>query len=297
MDQVENLFVPDPPAGDSSNRIADTRFVQNAISASAGSTLSNAGALSVIGNASTVAGPAASIADTGANQLLVSNAANTTILWSSITNYIDNAIASAQGDILYRNAASWVALAPGTAGFVLKTQGAAANPLWAGGLTLLNTLSPNNVATAGDTTSFTSTFRNYLITFNNVCPAIQSTMLLMQVATSGTSFITSTTYATNVNGISSVNISAIFLTGNASLATSLNYGVNGWAMLCNPSAAVGFKNVIANVSSLSSSNNTSLNVNTNAGAYTGTTAPVTGIQFVMGTGNIQTGTIEIWGMA
>jgi len=37
----------------------------------------------------------------------------------------------AQGDIVYRNASSWVRLAAGTSGHVLRTQGAAANPIWA----------------------------------------------------------------------------------------------------------------------------------------------------------------------
>lgn len=36
----------------------------------------------------------------------------------------------AQGDVLYFNGTSWVRLAPGTAGQVLTTQGAAANPTW-----------------------------------------------------------------------------------------------------------------------------------------------------------------------
>lgn len=49
---------------------------------------------------------------------------------TTLTALIDNAIASTQGDILYRNATSWVALAPSTAGFVLTTGGAAANPSW-----------------------------------------------------------------------------------------------------------------------------------------------------------------------
>ena len=39
----------------------------------------------------------------------------------------------AHGDILYRNATDWVRLAPGTAGQVLQTNGAAANPTWAAG--------------------------------------------------------------------------------------------------------------------------------------------------------------------
>lgn len=37
----------------------------------------------------------------------------------------------AQGDVLYRNATQWVNLAAGTNGHFLKTQGAAANPVWA----------------------------------------------------------------------------------------------------------------------------------------------------------------------
>ena len=37
---------------------------------------------------------------------------------------------TAQGSVLYRDAAGWALLAPGTSGQFLKTQGAAANPLW-----------------------------------------------------------------------------------------------------------------------------------------------------------------------
>lgn len=36
----------------------------------------------------------------------------------------------AQGDVLFFNGTSWVRLAPGTSGLFLKTQGAAANPVW-----------------------------------------------------------------------------------------------------------------------------------------------------------------------
>lgn len=40
-------------------------------------------------------------------------------------------ISSAQGTVLYRGAAAWAALAPGTAGQFLKTNGAGADPAWA----------------------------------------------------------------------------------------------------------------------------------------------------------------------
>ena len=38
---------------------------------------------------------------------------------------------NAQGDILYHNGSNWVNLGPGSSGYFLKTQGAAANPVWA----------------------------------------------------------------------------------------------------------------------------------------------------------------------
>lgn len=38
----------------------------------------------------------------------------------------------AQGDLLYFNGTEWIDLAPGTSGNCLQTQGASANPLWAG---------------------------------------------------------------------------------------------------------------------------------------------------------------------
>lgn len=49
---------------------------------------------------------------------------------NSLTAIIDAALGSVQGDILYRNAAVWAALPPGSAGQLLRTGGAAANPSW-----------------------------------------------------------------------------------------------------------------------------------------------------------------------
>ena len=40
-------------------------------------------------------------------------------------------ISGVQGDIIYRNASTWVRLAAGTSGYFLKTQGAGADPVWA----------------------------------------------------------------------------------------------------------------------------------------------------------------------
>ena len=51
----------------------------------------------------------------------------------SVALLLDNALGTTQGSILYRSATAWVALPPGTAGQVLATGGAGANPSWAAG--------------------------------------------------------------------------------------------------------------------------------------------------------------------
>lgn len=86
-----------------------------------------------------------------AYQILGVNSGATAPSWQGLSSLIDNVFtASAQGTILYRDASTWAALAPGTAGYVLSTGGAAANPSWiaAGGGTTgytfaLNTAAPN----------------------------------------------------------------------------------------------------------------------------------------------------------
>ena len=49
---------------------------------------------------------------------------------ATLTTFLDT-ISSTQGVVLYRSASGWVALATGTNGQFLQTQGAAANPQWA----------------------------------------------------------------------------------------------------------------------------------------------------------------------
>ena len=58
----------------------------------------------------------------------------TLTITGSVTNAASqaflNAIGTTHGSLLYRNASSWVTLAPGSSGQVLQTQGAGANPQW-----------------------------------------------------------------------------------------------------------------------------------------------------------------------
>lgn len=53
-----------------------------------------------------------------------------TTIANVFSQYGFGALGSTQGDTLYRGASGWAALAAGTAGYVLKTGGPAANPSW-----------------------------------------------------------------------------------------------------------------------------------------------------------------------
>lgn len=70
---------------------------------------------------------------------------------TTVTTLIDNAIGAVQGDILYRNSSAWTVLAPGTSGWFLKTQGAAANPVWAAA-----TAGVTSIDVSGGTTGLTT---------------------------------------------------------------------------------------------------------------------------------------------
>ncbi len=64
-----------------------------------------------------------------ANTLLTSN--GTDPAWTTLSATLDALFSSSQGAILFRGAATWGALAPGTAGQFLETLGAGANVAWA----------------------------------------------------------------------------------------------------------------------------------------------------------------------
>lgn len=57
---------------------------------------------------------------------------------TALTALIDAALGSTQGDVLYRGASVWTVLGPGTAGAVLQSGGAGANPSWVNLLAAVN---------------------------------------------------------------------------------------------------------------------------------------------------------------
>lgn len=53
--------------------------------------------------------------------------------WATITSLLDSLFSSTQGAVLFRGSAAWEALAIGTSGYFLKSNGAGADPSWAAG--------------------------------------------------------------------------------------------------------------------------------------------------------------------
>jgi hypothetical protein len=67
-----------------------------------------------------------------ADSLLLANAsgASAAPVPLTLTQFLDHALTNARGTLLVRNVTGWVALAPGTAGYYLKTAGAGADLMW-----------------------------------------------------------------------------------------------------------------------------------------------------------------------
>jgi hypothetical protein len=87
----------------------------------------------------------ATVAPATAGQIGYYPSGGTSISGTDLSSLIDASAGSAQGSILYRDAAGWKSLPPGTSSQFLQTLGSGANPQWAnpasgGGSTLLASL-------------------------------------------------------------------------------------------------------------------------------------------------------------
>lgn len=173
------------------------------------------------------------------------------------------------------------------------------------GMTLIGTLSPNGVSSASFT-SLPSTFRDFVVEFDNVCPATQTTTLQMQVATSGVAFISSGYVAqsmVNVGATVVVDVSstALIMTGiraTTQVQTTLSYGASGWIKIYHPSGTTNRVQVLGQVSYVAPgtvSTSTLCQSRFNGFQNDGNSA-VTGINFLFNSGNIQTGVFKLYGL-
>lgn len=100
-------------------------------------------------NNAAVNAPGVGLVPIATQRLLANTSGSSAIaLPTTMTAALDNMIGSTQGQIMYRGASEWLALAVGTAGQFLKTGGAAANPAWAAsGLLAIQTFTSSGTYT------------------------------------------------------------------------------------------------------------------------------------------------------
>ncbi len=177
----------------------------------------------------------------------------------------------------------------------------------AGGMVLLATLSPNNVASTNNTSVFTSAYRTYEITFDNICPATQSTFFQMAVSTTGNAYVSGGYFSLAQVNVSSVIITdtsttVLLLTGTrltATMLTSTLQGLSGAIKFYNPAATTYNKHIsgltsycTATAGGIATTSLAHASVN---GQFNSSTA-INGVNFSFNSGNIITGTIKIYGM-
>jgi hypothetical protein len=219
------------------------------------------------------------------------------------------AIGSTQLDVAAVQRTNITSFAVGSSQIDTASIGTAKMVAGALGMSLINTLSPSGVASTNDTTSFTNSYTRYMITFDNIVPATNTTFFQMQVATTGAAFISAASYVS----MAMVNVSSVVVTDTAttsllltgirsttSMQTSTIYGLNGFVYLTNPSNAVFRKGIVGEVSYAgagASVGTTTLAQAVVNGVFDGNSNAITGVNFLFNSGNIATGTIRIYGIA
>jgi hypothetical protein len=163
---------------------------------------------------------------------------------------------------------------------------------------LLNTLAANNSTTLSDTTSLTSAYKHYDIVFNNVLPATASVACEIQVQSGGN--FKGSGYITLGGALINSTFQASLPTAYipCAVASTASYspnnsgaGITGTITVTNPSAS-SFAMFAGQTNSANSNGNLSIFP---VAGYWNTAGAVTGFQVLMSSGNITSGTIEIYG--
>ncbi len=171
----------------------------------------------------------------------------------------------------------------------------------AGALVFLQAQTASASAQLDFTSFISSTYDEYQIEFVQVIPATNAVTLIMRMGTgagptwdSGSNY-SWTNYRWNAAGstFAATNPDTGITINNSTdtISNSANYGLNGTVRLFNPGGAI-YKRVTGQVDYLS----TNLEGVVLAGAYLSTTA-VTGVRFLMSSGNITSGIIRVYGIA
>lgn len=206
-----------------------------------------------------------------------------------------------QGALLYRNASDMVSLPPGTAGQVLQTNGAGANPSWASAGSLVQ-LSQQTASGGESSIDFESgidgTYANYVFTLSEVRPTTNAVELYIRVQTSSTWRTSSYAYvimhpSSGAAYDDSRSNSTVAIRSGFTLSSTSTRFLSGEVWLFNPAGTATRKPITLTGYGVDASGNR--RAYHGGGDYYGDTAAVTGIRFLFSSGTVAGGVFTIYG--
>lgn len=220
-------------------------------------------------------------------------------------------ISNVQGTVLFRGAANWEGLAPGTAGYVFSTNGPAADPTWiamsggggggGGALVFLEEQVASGSAELDFTASISATYDEYVIEFIGLIPSAGTPSLLLQLSTDGgaTYNTANYSYAHVIYGLSTnfgqyiqgTTTGALLMSSTHTTATQ---GVDGTAKLFDPLGTSRYKRLNSDMTGMAGDGNTYGGFARNI--WSDTTA-ANAFRILFATGNITSGVVRCYGVA
>ena len=176
------------------------------------------------------------------------------------------------------------------------------------GITLISSQTASASASLSFTTGIDSTYRTYLFKFINIHPSTEAEFKFNLSTDGGSSYNvaktttyirtqhdeadTATDFSYDAGRDAAQSTSAVSITLTLGSESDTNFG--GYFYLFNPSSTTYVKHFIINTSNTHS--NTYANQNL-IGGYGNTTSAINAVQFSMSSGNIDAGTIHMYGIA
>lgn len=147
--------------------------------------------------------------DPGSDQVVTWDDSAESLDFKSLSDVLDFIGSAAHGDILYRDSAGWARLGAGTAGQVLQTNGASADPTW---------VTPSSSGQGPWTSVASGTFSGSVVSVTGLA-AYNEIMIVLNAATLSSSGIRIVTVSTN-NGSSYFTSSGNYIHVNADGTTA-----------------------------------------------------------------------------
>jgi hypothetical protein len=178
-----------------------------------------------------------------------------------------------------------------------------------GNMVLLSTQTASGDASISFTSGITSTYKEYMFIFNNIHPASNSNLQFQTSTDGGSSYgVTATTtffyashqendgeailaYLTSRDQAQSTDF--IYLTGDNMEASASDASVSGYLHLFEPSSTTFVKHYMSNTDHVADG---PYQQNNYSAGYFNTTSAINAVQFKMSSGNIDAGTIQMFGI-